>query len=49
MHMLGPNSVRRTVQTNPALLCYALGIKEQKQYWQLLAQKFDQFQAMHSN
>ena len=38
---------RKTVQTDPTLLCYAAGIKEQKKCWQLLAQKFDRFQRMH--
>ena len=33
MHMFGPNSVGKTVQTDPTLLCYASGTKEQKKCW----------------
>ena len=34
----------RAVETDPNLLRYASAITEQKKYWELLAQKFDQFQ-----
>ena len=40
----GPNNVRRAVQTDPTLLCYASTITEQKKCWELFAQKFNSFQ-----
>ena len=48
MHVPGPNNVGRAVQTDPALLRYVSGIKEQK-CWELFAQKFDQFRALSNN
>ena len=49
VRVCGPNNVGRAVQTNPTLLRYASAITEQKQCWELLAQKFDQFQTLCSN
>ena len=49
MRVRGPNNVGRAVQTDPALLRYALAITEQKKCWELLAQKFDQFQTSCNN
>ena len=37
--------VERSVQTDPTL-CYDLAIMQQKKFWELLAQKFDQFQTL---
>ena len=49
MSMHGPNSVGRAVQTDPTLLRFALAIMEQKKRWELLAEKFDQFQTLRNN
>ena len=49
MSMHGPNSVGSTVQTDPTLLRFALAIMEQKKRWDLLAEKFDQFQTLRNN
>ena len=37
------------VQTDPLLLRYPSAITEQKRSWELLAQKFDQFQTSCNN
>ena len=44
-----PHNVGRAVQTDPTLLRYTLAITEQKKCWELLAEKFDQFQTLHNN
>ena len=44
-----PNNVGRAVQTDPTLLHYASAITEQKKCWELLAEKFDRFQTLHTN
>ena len=49
MSVRGPNNVRRAVQTDPTLLRYASAITEQKKCWELLAEKFDQFQTLRNN
>ena len=49
MSVLGPNNVRRAVQTDPTLLRYASAITEQKKCWELLAEKFDRFQTLRNN
>ena len=49
MSVRGPNNVGRAVQMDPTLLRYASAIKEQKKCWELLAEKFDQFQTFHNN
>ena len=49
MSVRGPNNVGRAVQTDPTLLCYTLAITEQKKCWELLAEKFDQFQTLRNN
>ena len=49
MSVHGPNNVGRAVQTDPTLLPFALVIMEQKKCWELLAEKFDQFQTLHNN
>ena len=49
MSMRGPNNVGRAVQTDPTLLRYASAITEQKKCWELLAEKFDQFQTLRNN
>ena len=49
MSVRGPNNVGRAVQTDPTLLRYSLAIKEQKKYWELLAEKFDWFQTLCNN
>ena len=46
MSVRGPNNVGRAVQTDPTLLRYASAITEQKKCWELLAEKFDRFQAL---
>ena len=46
MRVRGPNNVGRAVQTDLTLLPYASGITEQKKCWELLAEKFDQFQTV---
>ena len=43
MNVRGPNNVGRAVQTDPTLLRYASAITEQKNCWELLAEKFDRF------
>ena len=48
MSVRGPNDVRRAVQTDPTLLRYSSAITEQKNCWELLAEKFDQFQTWHN-
>ena len=40
---------KRAVQTDPALLRYASVITEQKNCWEMLSQKFDQFQTSRNN
>ena len=45
----GPHNVERAVQTDPTLLRYASAITEQKECWELLAQKFDRFQTLRNN
>ena len=47
MGMLGPNS--RALQMDLTLLRYASAIVEQKKNWELLVQKFDQFQTLRNN
>ena len=47
--MHGPNSVGSAVQTDPTLLRFASAIMEQKKRWELLAEKFDQFQTLRNN
>ena len=49
MHLRIPNNVGRALKTVPTLLFYFAVITEQKKYWELLAQKFDQFQTLHNN
>ena len=49
MSVRGPNSVGRTVQTDPTLLRYTSAITEQKRCWELLAEKVDRFQTLRSN
>ena len=49
MCMHGTNNVARAVQMDPTLLYYASAITEQKKCWELLAQKFDQFQTLRNN
>ena len=49
MRVHGPNNVGRAVQTDPTLLRYTLVITEQKKCWELLAEKFDQFQTLRNN
>ena len=49
MSVRGPYNVGRAVQTDQTLLRYASAITEQKKCWELLAQKFDRFQTLHSN
>ena len=47
--MCGPNNVGRAVQTDPTLLRHASAITEQKKCWELLAEKFDQYQTLRNN
>ena len=49
MRVRGPNNVGRAVQTDPTLLRHILAITEQKKCWELLAEKFDQFQTLRNN
>ena len=49
MRVRGPNNVGRAVQIDPTLLRYTLAITEQKKCWELLAEKFDQFQTLRNN
>ena len=49
MCMHGTNNVARAVQMDPTLLYYTLAITEQKKCYELLAQKFDQFQTLRNN
>ena len=49
MSVRGPNNVGRAVQTDPTLLRYASAITKQKKCWELLAEKFDQFQTLPNN
>ena len=49
MSVRGPNSVGKAVQTDPTLLRYASAITKQQKCWELLAEKFDWFQALHNN
>ena len=49
MRVRGPNNVGRAVQADPTLLRYTLVITEQKKCWELLAEKFDQFQTLCNN
>ena len=49
MSVRGPNNFGRAVQTNPTLLRYASAITEQNKCWELLGEKFDQFQTLCNN
>ena len=49
MSVRDPNSVGRALQTDPTLLRYASAITEQKQCWELSAEKFDWFQTLLNN
>ena len=50
MSVRGHNNVARAVQTDPTLLRYAsAAITQQKKCWELLAEKFDQFQTLRNN
>ena len=49
MRVRCPNNVGRAVQTDPTLLGYASVITEQNKCWELLPQKFDQFQTLRNN
>ena len=49
MSVRGPNNFGRAVQTDPTLLRYASAITEQNKCWQLLGEKFDQFQTLCNN
>ena len=49
MSARGPKNVRRAVQTDPTLLCYASAIAGQKKCWELLAEKFNRFQTLRNN
>ena len=49
MRVRGPNNVGRAVEIDPTLLRYTLAITEQKKCWELLAEKFDQFQTLRNN
>ena len=49
MSVRGPNNVGRAVQMDPTLLRYVSAIKEQKKFWELLAEKFDRFQTLRNN
>ena len=42
MSARGPKNVRRTVKTDPKLLCYASAIMKQQKCWELLAPNFAQ-------
>ena len=44
--MCGPNNVGRAVQTDPTMVRHASAITEQKKCWELLAEKFDQYQTL---
>ena len=48
MHVRGPNSVGRAVQSDPTLLRSASANTEQKKFWELLVQKSDWFQTPNS-
>ena len=41
--------MQQGVQTDPTFLRYALAITEQKNCWELLAEKFDRFQTLRYN
>ena len=43
MRVGGPNNVGRAVQTDQILVRYASKITEQKECWEFLTYKFDQF------
>ena len=43
------NNMQQGVQTDPTLLGYASAITEQKNSWELLAEKFDRFQTLRNN
>ena len=49
MHVRVPNNVGRALKTVPTLMFYFAVITEQKKCWELLAQKFDQFQTLRNN
>ena len=49
MSVRGPYNVGRAVQTDLTLLCYSSAITEQKNCWELLAEKFDWFQTLRNN
>ena len=42
MSARGPKNVRRAVQTDPTVLCYASAIMKQQKCWELLAPNFAQ-------
>ena len=44
---MAPNNRGRAAQMDSVLLCYVFAITEQK-CWDLLAQKFDQFQTLYN-
>ena len=48
MRVHGPNHAGRAVQTDATLLRYASAVTEQKKLWELLAEKFDQFQTLRN-
>ena len=49
MRVRGPNNVGRPVQTEQTLLRYTSAIAEQKKFWELLAQNFDEFRILGNN
>ena len=49
MSVRGPNNVGRAAPADPTLLRYVSAITEQKKCWELLAEKFDRFQALRNN
>ena len=49
MSVRGPNNVERAVQTDLTWLRYSSAITEQKTCFELLAEKFDQFQTSRNN
>ena len=42
MSVRGPKNVRRAVQTDPTVLCYASAIMKQQKCWELLSPNFAQ-------
>ena len=49
MHVRVPNNVGRALKTVLTLLFYFAVITKQKKCWELLAEKFDQFQNLRNN